>query len=226
MKIKASTLTGAALDWAASMASGRAMRRPRRADNGDLASFPLPFTMYEVVIIHRASRGMGSHKIAAEVRPIKVTRLDNEKAGGRPIAFVGSDGHEALGKLDQFYLDRAEAELEAVGAVHGYADDFHPSTTLADHDSIVRAAGISVAEWIGSGQPPNGERWYALITPEANSNNQREVMMSGSDPKIAVARCLVASRLGAEVDVPDEVLAMTQVDEEGQAADWPREKVA
>lgn len=98
--------------------------------------------------------------------------------------------------------------------------------TPADHDSILMAAGISVAEWIGSGQPPNGERWYALIAPEANSNNQREVMMSGSDPKIATARWLVASRLGAEVDVPDEVLAMTQEDDEGQAADWPRERVA
>lgn len=226
MKIKTSALTGAALDWAASMASGRAMRRPRRADSGDLASFPLPFTMYEVVIIHRVSRGMGGQEIAAEVRPIKVTRLDNEKAGGHSIAFVGSDGHEALGRLDQFYLDRAEAELEAVGAVHGYADDFHPSTTPTDHHSIVRAAGISVAEWIGSGQPPNGERWYAVIAPAANSDTQQEVMMSGSDSKIAAARCLVASRLGAEVDVPEEVLTMAPEDEEGQAVDWPRERAA
>ena len=54
----------------------------------------------------------------------------------------------------------------------------------------------------------NDDGWQAFCFgfPVAKAHSGRRVWAAGSTPLIAAMRCFVASRLGDEVDVPDELV--------------------
>ena len=52
---------------------------------------------------------------------------------------------------------------------------------------------------------PKCDRWDALTSWDAMMNNQH-IPNEGPTPLIAAMRCYVASKLGEEVDVPDELI--------------------
>ena len=47
--------------------------------------------------------------------------------------------------------------------------------------------------------------WHATMWWD-DGEGQREVVMQAATPLIAAMRCYVASKLGEEVDVPDELI--------------------
>ena len=50
-----------------------------------------------------------------------------------------------------------------------------------------------------------GNHWYAETGLTDDSADERHVCMTGETPLIAAMRCYVASKLGDEVEVPDEL---------------------
>lgn len=93
--------------------------------------------------------------------------------------------------------------------LHAYT----PSTNWAQGGPIIERAGINIALRYGS-LPPNHvhDIWDAAIKPEFYSNGRpnsgvkKEVICSGPLPLIAAMRCYVASKLGEEIDIPEELL--------------------
>jgi hypothetical protein len=50
-----------------------------------------------------------------------------------------------------------------------------------------------------------GPEWYAFMRYEAHDGYIRTLQYDGATPLIAAMRCYVASKLGDEIDVPDEL---------------------
>lgn len=90
---------------------------------------------------------------------------------------------------------------------------FRPSTDWAQGGPIIEQAGIALSMRYGSLLPNHVQDvWDALIKPEFYSGGRpgsgvkKEVIKSGPTPLTAAMRCYVASKLGDEVDVPEELL--------------------
>ena len=71
--------------------------------------------------------------------------------------------------------------------------DYEPSTNWAQGGAIIEREGIDVLK--------NGAIWTSLKTATAYHWHIRK---SGSTPLIATMRCYVTSKLGDEVEIPDE----------------------
>lgn len=89
--------------------------------------------------------------------------------------------------------------MVTVGDDNGWR--FNPSTDWAQGGAIIEREGISIT---AAGFPwwECDEGWYA--------HQGDSLYAHGSTPLIAAMRCYVASKLGAEVDVPDELMGVTQ----------------
>lgn len=78
----------------------------------------------------------------------------------------------------------------------GHGDKFSPSTDWSQGGPIIERERISVCWegtlWVGSRYNETEERCWAQT--------------SGPTPLVAAMRCYVASKLGDEVDVPEELL--------------------
>ena len=68
--------------------------------------------------------------------------------------------------------------------------DYHPSTNWAQGGPIIERKGIQLARV--------GDVWEAWVDADG-------VFCQGPTPLIAAMRCYVASVMGAEVDVPEEL---------------------
>lgn len=79
----------------------------------------------------------------------------------------------------------------------------HPySTSGSEVIEIMEREGICVDA--GDGSYPPERKWSAWFAHSAPVRSQDEVV--GPTVRIAVCRCFVASKLGDEVDVPEELL--------------------
>ena len=75
---------------------------------------------------------------------------------------------------------------------------YNPSTDWAQGGPIIEREGMQLQmEDIGE--------WHATMWWD-DGEGQREVVMQAATPLIAAMRCYVASKLGEEVDVPDELI--------------------
>ena len=102
-------------------------------------------------------------------------------------------------------LDWAVAQLE--GKVHGYkhqlVDDcrqvvsYSPSTNWSQGGPLIAREGIEV------GPAFSGTTWVAGYP---NKPTSKQCWSNGPTPLIAAMRCYVASKLGDEVEVPDELM--------------------
>ena len=97
-------------------------------------------------------------------------------------------------------LDWAVAKCEALmqgriaidGVVHGF---YRPSTDWAQGGPIIERERVDVM-WCG-------DRWCAYaMTPDKDT----QLVDEGPTPLIAAMRCYVASKMGDEIDVPEELL--------------------
>jgi hypothetical protein len=97
-------------------------------------------------------------------------------------------------------LDWAVAKCErrsylTMDGLHDYA----ASTDWSQGGPIIEREGVTITMRYGEGTGGNG-RWAASIGPYPTKQ------VTGPTPLIAAMRCFVASRLGDEVDVPEELL--------------------
>ena len=105
-------------------------------------------------------------------------------------------------------LDWAVAQCE--GKTHGYrhqlVDDcrhyvpYSPSTDWSQGGPVIEREKISVE------LKPHG---YWMASFQNNYADEKEFLSLGSTPLIAAMRCFVASRLGDEVDVPEELVKIS-----------------
>ena len=101
-------------------------------------------------------------------------------------------------------LDWAVSKCEGIEWEQGdffareYGPGFKPSTDWAHGGPIIEREGMQLQmEDIGE--------WHATMWWD-DGEGQREVVMQAATPLIAAMRCYVASKLGEEVDVPDELI--------------------
>lgn len=85
---------------------------------------------------------------------------------------------------------RTDGERFAVEDSDGNIEGFMPSTNWAQGGAIIEREKITL-EW-------TGENWCAYIR-----HDEEEF---GTTPLIAAMRCYVASKLGDEVEIPDELV--------------------
>jgi hypothetical protein len=200
-KILISELEGDALDWAAASFSGVAMREPIYASDKDLEELKIPFTMYETSYVYR-----NGALIQVDVSPITVTRfgINTEVGATAPsISFTDAKGRKALGSARDYFLDLAEAELEAKAAMKGSLEEFHPSRNLEQNQYMIE----SIIGNIVISDEKNGEdRVHVHISP----GQPDEVHCCGPNLMVAVTRAFVAHASKQEwIEIPDEI-AMDQ----------------
>jgi hypothetical protein len=83
---------------------------------------------------------------------------------------------------------------------HGHDVGFNPTTYWAHGGPIIEQSRIQVApRGVGTAV------WEALLQDNIFEPDGTECFQDGPTPLIAAMRCFVASRLGEEVDVPDEL---------------------
>lgn len=191
--MKTSALIGPALDWAVAKGEGRVMREPVRAKYEDVKGFLIPFYLREVVRTYH-----DEVCVAAIVKDIKVIRCGVDASVGASvpsISFVASDGVTCRGPIDMFFLSNAEAELEAQRSLHGDTEDFSPSTNWKQGGPIIERERISVVDVDG----------YDFWKADKLDKEAIPVISYGPTPLIAAMRCFCASRLGDEVEIPEEL---------------------
>ena len=193
MKIKTAELKGAALDWAVAHASGMTLTGGKPASYNDVSGIPVPFSLFEVN--HHFNNNDFSH---CSISEIVVTRCGVNKLVGATapsIDFTDEKGRKACGSIGDFFLSQDEAKKEVSLVESGGSfdlDTFKPSTDWAQGGTIIQREGIRLC--LGS----TGE-WDAELC-------EFDVLEQGPTVLIAAMRCFVVSRLGEEVEVPDELI--------------------
>jgi hypothetical protein len=89
---------------------------------------------------------------------------------------------------------RANGNTNAFGI-----DGWNPSTNWAQGGPIIEREGIEL-KYLGYDNPPY---WGALKFSPSKYERQAAV---GPTPLIAAMRCFVASKLGDEIDIPNELI--------------------
>ena len=94
-------------------------------------------------------------------------------------------------------LDWAVAKCEGLAKYIEVVEGFKPSTDWVQGGAIIEREKIEL-EWGGNG---GNENWWACINADEDH--------SGETPLIAAMRCYVASKLGDDVTVPEELQGET-----------------
>lgn len=197
MKIKTSELIDPALDWAVAHCIGMTEPEPATAKWDDVKDLSVPFPLYEVVDIYD-----GGDFSRCEVRAITVTRCGVDESAGATapsITFIDEDGSRARGSIRDYFLTRSAAEAEARITEAGgpYYEGYRPSTDWSQGGPIIER------DWITIRKDDCSQDWLASSFGADDSEREYDC---GPTPLVAGMRCFVASRLGDEVDVPDELL--------------------
>lgn len=197
MKIKTADLIGAALDWAVAKCEGRVLVEPEPASYEKVRGLRIPFQLWDVVCTYR-----NDVLVSAAPMPIRVDRcgIDHTVGATAPsITFSGGIDRNARGSVDMFYMTEDDARTAAVLMLKGGLDDFSPSTTWSLAGPIIEREELQVyvanavdGKWCA--KPSDSEYW------------DFDGAAYGPTPLIAAMRCFIASRLGDEVDVPEELL--------------------
>ena len=122
-------------------------------------------------------------------------------------------------KLTGAALDWAVAKCEGRGFVFGetdYTDGHtyqrgtaqatgpHYSTDWAQGGPIIEREGLGVSQYNNISERPEN-RWHCVKYVGGMLLNKPPLQMYGPTPLIAAMRCYVASKLGNEVEVPEEL---------------------
>lgn len=95
-----------------------------------------------------------------------------------------------------------DGEFDTTRSIRFILDGYYtPSTNWAQAGPLIETAGITVVCWAKPGQ------WEAQSTARLwmQINGPTSVMFKGPTALIAAMRCYVASKLGDEIDLPEEL---------------------
>lgn len=79
---------------------------------------------------------------------------------------------------------------------------YSPSTDWSQGGPIIDREGITTVRRVHNGAPD----WWATTEVSDTSRDYEPMGLTGPTPLVAAMRCFVASRLGDEVDVPEELV--------------------
>ena len=189
MKIKTNELIYEKLDRAVAKCEGRALSEPKNATNESVKGLRIPFQLWDVRCTYYKDE-----LIKAIPSPIVVNRFGVDHSVGAvtpSISFSDDRDKNARGSVDMFYMSQDDAQQAAEAMLKGTIEDYHPSTDWSQGGPIIERERIELK---GDG----GTDWLA-------SHNNESVEF-GPTPLIAAMRCLVASKLGDEIEIPEELL--------------------
>ena len=197
--VSVAEINGKALTWAVASITGRALRKPRRANAADAKHLNVPFTLYEVAYILRDKK-----LIAANVQPITVLAWNrgNPQAPRKDtdiIEFLDGNGHMGMGDVGLFFYTEDEAKLQAREAMKGGLEGFDPGTNWSQGGPLIDEHGIMFQS------TGNGAYLMAYLRKQGTSGPTG----IGETHLIAAMRCLLASVTGVSVEVPSELLDTT-----------------
>jgi len=173
---------------------GKALQRAKPATHDEVAKrvFTGPFTMYGITHTFNKDREWW------DVETVTVTGVGRPEAPmARCIQFI-SKGKPCLGDANDFFFTEEEARNEAlIWSVGMYTDHGF------DHDwsqagPIIERERIDVMSELGT-----DPSWSAYV----NNNTDAGIPLfdgHGPTPLIAAMRCYVASKLGDEVEIPED----------------------
>jgi len=95
-------------------------------------------------------------------------------------------------------LDWAVAKCEGLRTYVEVVEGFKPSTYWCQGGPIIEREWIEVVPW--PNESDEDMRWIAT-----QHDTPKKVFMNGSTPLIAAMRCYVASKLGDEIELPEEL---------------------
>jgi hypothetical protein len=104
-----------------------------------------------------------------------------------------------------FYMSEDDAETAAALMLRGGLDGFEPSTDWSQGGPIIEHEKLCVGY-----QHQLGPAYVPLLDPATvcwARTTAGGYLKYGPTPLIAAMRCYVASKLGDEVDIPDELLS-------------------
>ena len=206
MKIETSELTGAALDWIVAKCEGRVLTEPKPASYEKVHGLRIPFQLWDVVCTYR-----NDVLVSATPMPIRVDRcgVDHSVGASAPsITFSSGRDRNARGSVDMFYMTEGDAETVAALMLNGGLDGFEPSTDWAQGGPIIEREMIDLRKIYNNGLPNANpyDCWKAEIIFRDGKLVAGDLFAYGPTPLIAAMRCFVASKLGDEIDVPEELL--------------------
>ena len=196
MKVQTETLTGTALDWAVAVCECYTDPVPETTWE-DVKDLAVPFSMWE---INYDSSGVYWHS------PITVSRCGVDETVGATepsIWATAENGRKFRGSIRDYFLTARDAAQECRRCQYG--DLSNPgkfSTDWSLAGPIIERVASNLFKHNG------GSEWCCAI------NAQREgytaiITADGPTPIIAAMRCYVSSKLGAEVEIPDELASLT-----------------
>ena len=104
---------------------------------------------------------------------------------------------ELQGAALDWAVQQCEGARKDIDFVWWTDDHYTPSTDWAQGGPIIEREGVNLE------YNPSRAHWIASTPAPEHRNGAVEV--TGPTPLIAAMRCYVASKLGDEVDVPEEV---------------------
>ena len=188
MKIKTSELIDEKLDWAVAKGEGRALSEPKNATNESVKGLRIPFQLWDVRCTYYKDE-----LIKATPSPIVVNRFGVDHSVGAitpSISFSDDRDKNARGSVDMFYMSQDDAQQAAEAMLKGTIEDYHPSTNWSQGGPIIEREGITLRCGLHG--------WDAEL-------EEFDAISHGPTPLIAAMRCLVASKLGDEVEIPEEL---------------------
>ena len=113
-------------------------------------------------------------------------------------------------ELEKQALDWAVAKCEGIEWCQGdldaqeYGPGFKPSTSWQDGGPIIEREGLCVQPYCSLYEYKPILEWESFVMARCFENEHPRGI--GPTPLVAAMRCFVASKLGDEVDVPDELV--------------------
>jgi len=190
--MKTSELTGAALDWAVAKCEGMTQKAPTPMTDEEAEKMVAPFYLWGT-ISNRDKKGNWT----TTVEKIKVVCYGINHAVGATapsITAIGEDGVQFYGAVNMFYGSEAEAESAILYEASPYQWEdggFAPSTDWVQGGPIIEREFIELT---------CTDEWKAFMRFQSNPCDE-----DGPTPLIAAMRCYVASKLGDDMEIPNEL---------------------
>jgi len=114
----------------------------------------------------------------------------------------------AVAKCEKWFAEKGTPHNEALALEYF---KFSPSTDWAQGGPIIEREGICIRPprltlaTNGSTVSAKADGWFATNYTEFEGQALPRISRFGPTPLIAAMRCYVASKLGDEVDIPDEM---------------------
>lgn len=173
---------------------GRALSEPKNATNESVKGLRIPFQLWDVRCTYYKDELIKATPLPDCCKQVWGRSL--RRAITPSISFSDDRDKNARGSVDMFYMSQDDAQQAAEAMLKGTIEDYHPSTDWSQGGPIIERERIDIVS------DPNGTAGWMALTYV----NFSKVFKSGPTPLIAAMRCYVASKLGDEAEIPEELL--------------------